>query len=428
MFPPRSRFRRYSPPVIELNRHLGPGSSGTGTALSASTLTRTTGATTYPPTFDFTRPIDWTDGIQAAVQISTDPTFATGVTETVNTIYAATTTYNFGMSTITTGSVFWRMGAWSGTRPGSLIWSNICNVGDTVAPTISSATGTTWANGAPMLVTVTASESGYPTLTGTDASLLEMTGTIPASTIGVRLAGNANFNWNTKSSYSWGIYWTDYAGNVSSTLSRTETVSAPAAAQFTTTNGSSKSQYITVSGTPPLTAIANANTGSNNNVRVTFGVTGKRQFEVTVTSGTTQGFAIWVDDGSTVLGNAVYPQIGSATNPKGARFQFTMGGSVASASIQGNGAAAQTSVANGVIAVGDVISVEFDTVAQTVSFYRTRSGVTVQIGATLTGQTWITGNVFAGVMIANTGLQLDANFGGAAFARALSTGYSSYNA
>ncbi|MES2904224.1 MAG: hypothetical protein V4696_08575, partial [Pseudomonadota bacterium] len=51
---------------------------GTGTALSASELTRTSGPTTYPPTAEFTRPIDWADTptMYGVMQRSQDATFA----------------------------------------------------------------------------------------------------------------------------------------------------------------------------------------------------------------------------------------------------------------------------------------------------------------------------------------------------------------
>lgn len=200
--------------------------SGPGTALSAPTLTRTSGATTYPPTVDFTRPVDWIDGIQAVMQRSQDPTFATGVSEAVQTIYAATLTYNFGLSSIASGSWFMRMAAWSGTRPadGSQNWSNIINVGDTVAPTLSGGGATSSAENAPMAVTVTSNELAYFTLGGTDAALLELNSTAANTSVVVRLSGNANLNYESKTSYSYTVTATDFAGNVSSALAGTHTV------------------------------------------------------------------------------------------------------------------------------------------------------------------------------------------------------------
>lgn len=110
-----------------------------GTALPAPVLTRVTGPTVYPPQIDFERPVEWIDGDQAVMQRSQDPTFATGVSEAVVTLFAATTSYNFGLSSVVSGIWYFRMGAWRGSRPGSLNWSNIAVVGDAVAPTITSS-------------------------------------------------------------------------------------------------------------------------------------------------------------------------------------------------------------------------------------------------------------------------------------------------
>ena len=110
-------------------------------ALSASTITRTSAVSAYPPTVDFTRPIDWADGDLAVMQWSLDPTFGTGVSETASpvTLLTGTVNYNFGLSAIVSGVYYIRMGAWRGTRPTSLNWSHIVGVGDAVAPTITSA-------------------------------------------------------------------------------------------------------------------------------------------------------------------------------------------------------------------------------------------------------------------------------------------------
>lgn len=210
--------------------HVGLSRRGFATAaagaLAPSTLTRTSGPTTYPPTVDFTRPVDWIDGIQAVMQRSQDPTFATGVSEVVNTIYAATLTYDFGLSSIASGSWFMRMAAWSGTRPadGSLNWSNIVNVGDTVAPTLTGGGATSSNENAPMAVTITSNELAYFTIGGTDAALLELNSTAANTSVVVRLAGNANLNYESKTSYSFTVTATDFAGNVSSPLPCTHTV------------------------------------------------------------------------------------------------------------------------------------------------------------------------------------------------------------
>ncbi len=127
--------------VIAVSAGVGPvAAAGTGTALSASELTRTSGPTTYPPTAEFTRPIDWADTptMYGVMQRSQDATFATGVTEKELQITAAVTSYDFDLDTIASGVWYFRLGAYTGTRPGSLNWSNIAGVGDAVAPTITS--------------------------------------------------------------------------------------------------------------------------------------------------------------------------------------------------------------------------------------------------------------------------------------------------
>lgn len=235
---------------------------GTGTALSAPTLTRTSDATTYPPTVDFDRPVDWIDGIEAVMQRSQDATFATGVSEAVQTIESATLTYDFGLSNIASGSWFMRMAAWSGSRPadGSLNWSNIVNVGDTVAPTITGGGATSSAENAPMAVTVTSSELAYFTLGGTDAALLELNSAALNTSVIVRLAGNANLNYEAKASYSYTVTATDPAGNASTPLACTHTVTnvvenPSGLVNFTTTTGApvstaETSNTQTISGLP----------------------------------------------------------------------------------------------------------------------------------------------------------------------------------
>lgn len=197
-----------------------------GDPLTASTLSRVGGPTDYPPELDFTRPIDWYDGIYAVVQRSTDPSFATGVSEAVNQIYAATTSYDFGLSAVVSGEWFFRMGAWETTRPsnGSMEWSNVVNVGDVVAPTLSGGGATSSDENEPMAVTVTSDELAYFSLTGADASLLELSTSGGATSVTVRLVGDADLNYEAKASYSFNVVATDYAGNVSTPLACTHTV------------------------------------------------------------------------------------------------------------------------------------------------------------------------------------------------------------
>lgn len=200
------------------------GSGSESSALPAPTITRTTGATTYPPVVEFTRPIEWQNGDTAVMQRTTDPTFATGVTEKTQTLAAETTTYDFDLDTITSGSWYVRMAAWRGSRPGSLTWSNIINVGDVVAPTLSGGGATNSDENSPMAVTITSDELAYFALGGTDAALLELNSTAANTSVVVRLVGNAILNREAKTTYSFTVTATDFAGNASSPLAVTHTV------------------------------------------------------------------------------------------------------------------------------------------------------------------------------------------------------------
>jgi hypothetical protein len=181
-----------------------------GTALAAPTLIVESEKGTYPGAIGFDRPSDWQDnpnGPWAVMQASADgdPLFGPGKTEVVNRIYAAVINYDFGVAAATPGpdnNVNFRMAAWNGTRlpDDELNWSDIANIGDTVAPTLSSSTGASWVSGAPILVTVTSDELCYFSLAGTDAASMELVGSQPATSIQVRLAGNANTIYDTKHS------------------------------------------------------------------------------------------------------------------------------------------------------------------------------------------------------------------------------------
>lgn len=118
--------------------HTNRGGANIG-ALSAPTLTRTSGVTTYPPTIDFTRPVDWQNGDTALMQRSQDVTFATGVTEVTQTLAGGTTSYNFGLSSVVSGVWYFRMAAWHGSRPAAPNWSNTVGVGTATAPAMTSS-------------------------------------------------------------------------------------------------------------------------------------------------------------------------------------------------------------------------------------------------------------------------------------------------
>lgn len=243
-----------------MNRGIPTGVGGvSGTALPASTLTRTTAVSTYPPQMDFTRPVDWADGDQAVVQRSQDPTFLTGVTESAPvTLLAATTTYNFGLSNIVSGVWYWRLAVWRTARPAVLNWSNIIAVGDAVAPTITSSNSVTVAerNGSgvanKLAHSLTANEGAYWSIAGTDASLLELAGST------LRLAANADLNYEAKTQYLITVTATDYAGNAATqalTINVSDVNENPSAFTFNDVTGGTRSTLytsnaITVAGLP----------------------------------------------------------------------------------------------------------------------------------------------------------------------------------
>lgn len=181
-----------------------------------------------------------------------------------------------------------------------------------------------------------------------------------------------------------------------------------------TVSGFNKKAFLTVSGSPALVATGRGD-GAPQSVRCTASKTGKRQFEATVTSYSDNYVFLGVEDGTTDL-DLGYPAPG-ITNANGVALRITSGGfSILKAGV---------SVSNGStnVASGDVLTAVFDTSAATMSFYRTRSGSTVQIGSTVTGIGLGTWQAFLGAYSAST---LTANFGQSAFTRALDTGYAMY--
>jgi len=214
-------------------------------ARSATLLTRTSGPIAYPPTVSFNRPIDWVDGDQGVLQWSTDASFATGVVEgNIITLNSATNSYDLGLSAITSGSVFLRFAAWTGARPTSLNWSNIVNVGDVVAPTITSSATPSGYQYKPGSMILTANElANWAIIPGGDSGSFS-------------LSGNT-LSWTALSTLinrTIQISATDYAGNVSTqTITLGNAANQPTAFAFTPAAGAAlssanSSNTITVQG------------------------------------------------------------------------------------------------------------------------------------------------------------------------------------
>ena len=196
-------------------------------SLSASVLTRTSAVTAYPPTVNFTRPIDWQDGDKAVMQWSLDPTFVTGVSETATpqTLTVAVTTYNFGLSAIVSGVYYIRMGAWRGSR-GSLNWSNIVGVGDAVAPTIPATRTMADYQFAPGTLALTADKtSAWAIVGGVDMAQFTVSGSTLSS-----LAQQATKTMTVQ------VQATSLFGIASIVQTITDTVAANTASAFTFTN------------------------------------------------------------------------------------------------------------------------------------------------------------------------------------------------
>ena len=192
------------------------------------------------------------------------------------------------------------------------------------------------------------------------------------------------------------------------------TVTVPVAALWTQT-GFNKKSYLSVTGSPALQARGTGGVGAPHCARATATATGKRQFEVTVTTYTDNYCIVGVENGATDL-NSGFPAPGITNNAGVALRIRNTGFDIYRAGVSvGSGSTP--------IATGDVITMIFDTAAGTAAFYRTRSGTTIQIGSTVTGISLSAWNAYVGTY---SGPTLTANFGQSSFARALDTGYSAY--
>lgn len=187
----------------------------------------------------------------------------------------------------------------------------------------------------------------------------------------------------------------------------TDTITA-ATTTLNITTGANKNQYIAISGTPKLIGTGTNGVGASCGVRATAAATGKRQFELTYTT-KVQFAQIGVEDGTTVLGPAVFPTPG-LSNSLGIT-------SRSDGIIYRGGAAVQTGLATWV--AGDVISLEFDTVGGTASFFRNGAAYGTQLTGLSFSAWWGFVSVFSNDVVTT-------NFGQSAFTHALTSGYSMY--
>lgn len=182
-----------------------------------------------------------------------------------------------------------------------------------------------------------------------------------------------------------------------------------------TTNGVDKNQFVAVTGR--VAEIVDVNVGAPCMVRATQAAApSKFAFEVTLDRVSIYKSYISIDDGSNVYGPTVYNAPGAGTRT-GISLQFsTTETAILFAANDGQFTlpAAQN---------GDVITITGDRVSNEIKFFRTRAGVTTQIGITKVlpiGTSW-----FAALGHERDG-KLTANFGQTAFVRPLDAGHSMY--
>jgi hypothetical protein len=196
-------------------------------------------------------------------------------------------------------------------------------------------------------------------------------------------------------------------------------------AKWTSTNGTKKSSNITLSGAN-LTTTGSTSVGTWYGIAATIDGATKSQWEFTVVANGTESndqFAFGLYNGTTDL-SGTRPGVSDSNGLiiQSSTAQATFNWFFAATAQSG------TLTAGSNNAVGDIITLETDTSgaagSHSFSVYRTRSGVTTQIGATVTGKT-LTGFVRAFQMV-QSNIQQTANFGGSTFAHTLNSGFSLY--
>ncbi|URD60484.1 hypothetical protein M8312_11925 [Sphingomonas sp. KRR8] len=291
---------------------------------------------------------------------------------------------------------------WTSTAPVPfLTWTSASNVYDPVFTLASLAVG-------DVVDLQIATDSGFTSIYGSDTNTVDATeagdGSLSFPAIPTLGFGTTYYARARKNGGAW-----------SSTVSKTM---AAAVVQFPSTTGFNKSQYITVSGSPPLTAAALAGNDKDSvrtNVQQGFN---KAQMEITLNSGgASANFNFGWDNGVDDMSGFVLP--GYSTS-NGLTVNFALGQYIF---VNWNAGANQIQFANlaGVIQDNDVFTLVFDKAAHTMECWRTRAGVTTQIGATATGLPALSA-YYAHISSVNTAVNLTANFGATAYAKTPGTG------
>jgi hypothetical protein len=204
-----------------------------------------------------------------------------------------------------------------------------------------------------------------------------------------------------------------------------DTLAATSTAVLATTNGVNKSQYVDVTGTPKLTATLNAAIGAIVAVRTTTVAVGKKHFEVTINSvGSSGGLCeVGLVDSSVALGSAVFTGIHAGSGSNAGCSVFING---TSTNIYSNGGSGSGS--SPALTTGDIIVVEFDTTANTATFWHKR-GATVTSLASITLTSNIPTNWTAyvgGAVNTAPGDSVTVNFGATTFSKTPTSGYGIY--
>lgn len=204
-----------------------------------------------------------------------------------------------------------------------------------------------------------------------------------------------------------------------------DTIGAQAA--LNTVDGVNKDSLLTVTGSPALSFSGTAANG-NNSVRSTLqqGFS-KAQFEITITSGAATGTTVaGIEDGTTNF-NTTHGMPGldsTAGVGSGIAVAFYSSGSTISIFDNAGGTRIDLTTAAGSVADNDTFTIVYDKVNNTLEVWRTRSGTTVQIGATQSVPALSAQWAYCGTRSSTSAGTM--NFGSTAYAKAPGTGVAAF--
>lgn len=189
-------------------------------------------------------------------------------------------------------------------------------------------------------------------------------------------------------------------------------------AVLSNTNGDNKSQFITISGTPPLIMNCDADVNAACSARTVTPTSGKWHFEVEIDAYNGSGGIIaGIADAAVVLGAVAFPKPGEGGNA-GCSIRVGPSNSI----VYRNGGEATTGVG---FDPGDFIVFEGDTDTDVVDIWKHSGGSNTLVASiTLTSLIPTTWTAFVGGFY--SGDDATINFGATAFVKAPTTGYSIY--